>query len=81
MISKEDVRTIATEVVREHHDSTWTEERARQVATIAAGIAVKQITDNFYMSVGRKTVATIGAAVVVGVIAFKDYMKDLVGLK
>ena len=61
--------------------NAWSEQRAREVATIAAEIAVKQITDQFYMSVGKKTVAAIGATVVVSVVMFRDYLKDLIGMK
>ena len=42
----------------------WTEERAKKIAEQAADQAVRQITDNFYMSVGKRTVAIIGALVV-----------------
>lgn len=42
----------------------WTEERAKKVAAEAANLAVAQITNNFYMSVGKRTVAVIGALVV-----------------
>lgn len=93
MITKEEVHEIAMQVVkgcREEVDKeiksvksevAWTEERAQEVATKAAAIAVKQITDNFYLSVGRKTIATIGAMVVVGLITFKDNLKTIVGMR
>lgn len=93
MITKDDVHEIARQVVRECREEVnheikavksevaWTEERAQKVATMAAEIAVKQITDNFYLSVGRKTIATIGAMVVVGLIAFKDNLKTIAGMK
>lgn len=42
----------------------WTEERAKKIAEQAADQAVRQITENFYMGVGRRTVAIIGATVV-----------------
>jgi hypothetical protein len=42
----------------------WTEERAKKIAEQAADQAVRQITENFYMGVGRRTVAIIGALVV-----------------
>ena len=42
----------------------WTEERAKKIAEQAANQAVRQITDNFYMSVGKRTVAIVGALVV-----------------
>ena len=42
----------------------WTEDRAQKIAEQAAERAVRQITENFYMGVGRKTVAIIGALTV-----------------
>jgi len=95
-ITREEARTIAQEVVgecragvddelRKLHEqdkaNAWTEERATKIATDAANMAVRQITDRFYMSVGKKTVATIGVLVVGGVIFVKDEAKRWIGWK
>lgn len=77
-------RDIDTELIKLHEQdrlNAWTEERAQEIATYAADLAVKKITDSFYMSVGRKTVATIGVMTVVGLVAFRDFLKRLVGLE
>ena len=42
----------------------WTEEKAQRIADAAAAKAVETITQNFYMSVGKRTVMVIGALVV-----------------
>lgn len=56
---------VEIEKIREDlRKAAWTEERAKIVAEDAAKIAVDRITNNFYMSVGRRTVAIIGALVV-----------------
>ncbi len=96
MLTKEEAQTIvesAVAVCRREVDhelatlhqqdqlNAWTEERATAIAKQAADMAVKQITDNFYMSVGKKTVATIGAMTVVSIIAFRDYIKRLFGFE
>lgn len=88
MLNYEEVRAIVKEVVSEcryevdHeidklHDKivvehAWTEERANDIAEKAADLAVRKITDNFYMSVGKKTLVVLGAAVAGLVIFLKD---------
>ncbi len=42
----------------------WTEEKAQRIADAAAARAVETITQNFYMSVGKRTVMVVGALVV-----------------
>jgi len=96
MITKEETQKVVSEAIaacrldvdreltklhEQDMKNAWTEERATEIAKKAADMAVKQITDNFYMSVGKKTVATIGAMTVVGIIAFRDFLKRLVGIE
>lgn len=96
MITREEAQGIAEAVVKQcrididaeiaklhkaDNDNAWTEERATDIAKKAAALAVKQITDDFYVGVGKKTIAAIGAAVVASVILARDYIKTLVGLK
>lgn len=50
----------------------WTEEKAQKIADKAAEKAVETITQNFYMSVGKRTVMVIGALVVGAVIWLHD---------
>jgi hypothetical protein len=50
----------------------WTEEKAQKIADKAAARAVETITQNFYMSVGKRTVMVIGALVVGAVIWLHD---------
>jgi hypothetical protein len=83
-LSREDVKQIAeqtvqgckteidSEIQRLHAAdaaNAWTEDKAKKIAESAADLAVKRITDNFYMSVGKKTIATVGA-IVVGLVFF-----------
>lgn len=68
-------REIDRELLRLHEQdmqNAWTEERAEEVAKKAAELAMQQMTDKFYMTVGKRTIATIGALVVVSFITFKD---------
>lgn len=72
-------REIDKELLRLHEQdvkNAWTEERAEEVAKRASDMAVKKITDQFYMTVGKRTIATIGALVVVSFIAFKDQVAE-----
>ena len=95
-ISREEAHAIAIEVVREcrsdvdeeikklheaDRDNAWSEEKAKKIAEHAAELAVKQITNDFYAGVGKKTVTMIGASVVATVILTRDYLKSLIGLK
>lgn len=76
-------RDVDEELIKLHAQdraNAWTEERATEIAKKAADLAVKQITENFYMSVGKKTVATVGAMVVVSVIAMREYIKKKLGI-
>lgn len=96
MITRDEAQAIAVAVVKEcrldvdeelkklhqaDKDNAWSEDKARMIAEHAAELAVKQITENFYMGVGKKTIAIIGAAVVAVVILAKDNLKALVGMK
>lgn len=77
-------REVDKELIRLHEqdrENAWTEERAKTIAAEAAAIAVRQITDQFYMSVGKRTVATIGVLVIGAAIFFRDEFKRLIGLK
>jgi len=89
-ITKEEVREITEEAIslcrrevdqelmrlhKQDLDNAWTEERAELLANRAADRAVDKITNNFYTSVGKKTVAAIGATVVVMVIFLQDEAK------
>jgi len=93
-VSREEARLIAEDVVRacrseiDHeirklhdHDieNAWTEERAKQIAEEAASIAVTRITQNFYMSVGKKFIATVGVTVVALVYYLKDEVTRWIG--
>lgn len=72
-------RQIDEELIRLHEQdraNAWTQERANKVAEQAADMAVKRITDQFYMTVGKKTIATIGVIVVVTFITFKDAVAE-----
>ena len=95
-LTRDEVHAIAIEVVREcrsdvddeikklheaDHNNAWTEEKAKQIAEQAAELAVKQITNDFYAGVGKKTVTMIGASVVATVILTRDYIKSLIGMK
>lgn len=95
-ITKEEAHNIAIEVVREcradvdkellklheaDRDNAWSEEKAKKIAEQAAELAVKQITNDFYAGVGKKTVTMIGASVVATVILMRDYLKSLIGIK
>ena len=95
-ITKDEAKTIAEEVVREcradvdkeilklhlaDHENAWSEEKAKKIAEQAADLAVKQITNDFYAGVGKKTVTMIGASVVATVILMRDYFKSLIGMK
>ena len=96
MITRDEAKAIAVEVVRDcridvdeelrklhqaDNDNAWTEDKAKKIATEAAELAVKQITENFYMGVGKKTVAVIGASVVAAVLLAKDSLKSWLGIK
>jgi hypothetical protein len=95
-LTKEEVHSIAVEVVTAcrkdvdleilklhtaDKENAWTEQRAEDIAEKAARMAVKQITDNFYMSVGKKTIITIGAITVGVIIMAKDFLKSALGLR
>lgn len=95
-VTKEDVKEITEEAIavcrrevdkelmrlhEQDRENAWTEERAKKIATEAAAMAVKQITDQFYMSVGKRTVATIGVLVIGAAIFLRDEFKRLIGLK
>jgi hypothetical protein len=95
-ITKEEAHTIALEVVREcrsdvdeeirklheaDRNNAWTEAKAKTIAEQAAQLAVKQITNDFYAGVGKKTVTMIGASVVATVILTRDYLKSMIGMK
>lgn len=72
-------REIDRELLRLHEQdmkNAWTEERAEEVAKKAAELAMKQMTDKFYMTVGKRTIATIGALVVISFITFKDQVAE-----
>lgn len=72
-------REVDRELMKLHEqdrENAWTEEKAAQVAKCAADMAVKRITDQFYMTVGKKTIATIGVIVVVTFITFKDAVAE-----
>ena len=96
MITRDEAHAIAIEVVRECRNDVddeikklheadrnlaWTEEKAKTIAEQAAQLAVKQITNDFYAGVGKKTVTMIGASVVATVILTRDYLKSLIGMK
>lgn len=96
MITRDEAHAIAIEVVREcrndvddeikklheaDRNNAWTEEKAKNIAEKAAELAVKQITNDFYAGVGKKTVTMIGASVVATVILTRDYIKSLIGMK
>ncbi|WP_448508798.1 hypothetical protein [Immundisolibacter sp.] len=77
-------REIDKELIRLHEQdlaNAWTEERAAMLAERAANLAVKKITDSFYLNIGKKTVATIGALVVGLVIFMNEELKKWIGLK
>lgn len=57
--------------------NAWTEYRAKEVAEEAAKIAVKTITDQFYMSVGKKTIATIGVMVIAAGIFLREHLLEI----
>lgn len=72
-------REVDKELMKLHEQdraNAWTEERATAVAKQAADLAVKHITDQFYMTVGKRTIATIGVIVVVTFITFKDAVAE-----
>ena len=88
-ITKEEVKEIAEEAItvcrrevdkelihlhEQDKENAWTEERARELAAEAAKIAVKNITDQFYLSVGKKTVTAIGVLVVAAVIFVREQL-------
>lgn len=94
-ITKEEAREIATEVVQQcrkdvddeivklhqaDKDNAWTEDKAKKIAADAADLAVKQITEQFYMSVGKRTVAVIGAAVIAASMLISETVRKWFGL-
>lgn len=92
MVTKDDLREaidicrreVDRELISLHEqdrENAWTEDRARELARHAAEIAVKQITDGFYASVGKKTVMIIGATVVTMVFIMKDAATRWAGFK
>ena len=83
MITRDEAKLIATEVTNQcrlevdakldkMHEGLWTEARAKSIAEEAADIAVRKITDGFYMSIGKKVVTTVGATFVILFIFFKE---------
>jgi hypothetical protein len=94
MIDKETAHAVALEVVRECRTDVdreikavrelaeknhLSEERATEIAKLAADMAVKQITDNFYMGVGKKTMVVIGATIVVMWDQLREGIKKALG--
>ncbi len=90
MITREEAKEIAEQVVSgcriqvdgelaRLKEGMWTEERAKRIAQeageMAAGLAVQRITDNVYMSIGKKTVVVLGATVVTLIIFLKEELK------
>lgn len=72
-------RQIDEELIRLHEQdraNAWTQERANKVAEQAADLAVKKITDQIYMGVGKKTITTIGALVIISFISFKTEIAE-----
>jgi len=61
---RSDVNKEIAKLHEQDRANAWTEARAIALAEAASDLAVKKITDNFYKSVGKKTIAVIGAAVV-----------------
>lgn len=77
-------REVDRELLKLHEQdraNAWTEERARTIAAEAAAMAVKQITDQFYLSVGKRTIATIGVLVIGAAIFLRDEFKRVIGAK
>lgn len=77
-------REVDKELIRLHEQdraNAWTEERAIALAEAASDLAVKKITDNFYKSIGKKTVTAVGVAVVGAVIFLKDEVKRWIGFR
>lgn len=89
-MTKDEVHNIAAEIVascradvnkeiKELRDTdkqnAWTETRAKEIAAEAASLAVRQITDNFYLSIGKKTVASVGVVSVAVVFWFQEHIQ------
>ena len=92
MLTREDMqdaieicrREVDKELIALHEQdraNAWTEDRACKLAEQAANMAVKQITDGFYASVGRKTVMIIGGTIVAMVFIMREAASKWMGLK
>lgn len=76
-------REVDRELIRLHEqdkENAWTEERALELAEKASDLAVKKITDNFYKSIGKKTVTAVGVAVVGVAIFLKEEVLRWIGI-
>lgn len=95
MLDKEAAHLIAHEVVgdckremdnkidevrRIAEKNNLSDEKIKQIAQIAAEVAVERITEDFYMGVGKKTVLVIGATVVVTWDQLREGIKRALGL-
>jgi hypothetical protein len=71
----------------------WTEEKAKKIAEDAARmaaqmaaepaaeLAVQKITNNFYMSIGKKTFVVTGALVVGYILMIRDELRTWFGMR
>ena len=80
-VCRRDIDQELIKLAKMNMDSAWSDERAHDIAQQAADIAVKQITDGFYASVGRKTVMIIGGTIVAMVFIMREVVEKWVGMK
>lgn len=74
---------VDAEIMKLHQadkDNAWTEEKATAIANAAAVLAVKLIWDDVYISVGKKTLAFVGATVIASIVLLKDSVRKWFGL-
>lgn len=95
-ISREEAHEIAHQVVSEcranvdaellklhqaDRDNAWTEEKATAIANQAAAMAADKIWNDVYISVGKKTLAVVGATVIASIILLKESVRKWLGLE